>query len=130
MSKRSLKEILPSDTPDDALDLISKLLTWDPKKRLNARQVLDHPFLETVIEKDDKSKIQGQPVKYYDFEFEQYTLDNDILREMILDEIIMSNCKEAREANRHFRLVHEDDGVLERLYDRSDKNKRTKTPEK
>lgn len=71
-------------------------------------------------------------MKYFDFEFEQYTLDNDILKDMILDEIIMANCKEAREANRHLRMAHEDEGVLERIYDRSDESskKRTKSTER
>jgi len=92
--------------------------------------VLEHPFLDAVIDRDERDFITGQPVRYYDFEFEQYTLDNEILREMILDEIVMSNCKEARDANRKMRLVHQEDGVLERIYDRSDKkNKRTKSPD-
>eukprot|EP00026_Physarum_polycephalum_P013029 Phypoly_transcript_13389.p1 GENE.Phypoly_transcript_13389~~Phypoly_transcript_13389.p1 ORF type:complete len:343 (+),score=67.99 Phypoly_transcript_13389:2-1030(+) len=32
------------DLPDDALDLLNKLLTYDPAKRITARKALEHPF--------------------------------------------------------------------------------------
>ena len=34
---------------------------------------------------------------YFDFEFEQYTLDKKILRELIFDEILLYHSKDAKE---------------------------------
>jgi len=61
--------------------------------------------------------IESVPLKFSEFEFENYTLGNDILRDLILDEVIMSNSKEAR---RYYRLVQQQhpDGVLEMMYDK------------
>ena len=42
--QKSLRSMLP-DAPEDAIDLISKLLKFNPSKRLTARQALDHPFV-------------------------------------------------------------------------------------
>ena len=40
--------------PDVPLDLLDKMLTLDPAKRISAADSLNHPFLKTV----DKQKIQ------------------------------------------------------------------------
>lgn len=41
---KSLRSILPS-APEDAIDLIKKLLYFNPSKRLTAEQVLKHPYV-------------------------------------------------------------------------------------
>ena len=41
--RKTWKELVPN-APDDAHDLLSKLLTYDPNDRLTAREVLEHPF--------------------------------------------------------------------------------------
>ena len=46
---RTLKDLIP-DAPAEAIDLISKLLTYDPLERLTAKQVLQHPFLEKLYD--------------------------------------------------------------------------------
>mmetsp|Transcript_34726 Transcript_34726/g.53306 ORF Transcript_34726/g.53306 Transcript_34726/m.53306 type:complete len:444 (-) Transcript_34726:514-1845(-) len=110
---RSFRELLP-DASDNAIDLISKLITWDPEERLTAREALQHPFFAELYDpKKDSHIIEGKPLKYFDFEFEQYTLETDILKDLILDEIIMANSKDARDVNRRLRAMHEKDGVLE-----------------
>lgn len=75
----------------------------------------------------DGMVIEGNPVHYYDFEFEQYTLNKDILREMVLDEIIMANSKEARALNRQLREKYPK-GVLEQLYERQETQKNKSQP--
>ncbi|XP_071458488.1 mitogen-activated protein kinase 15 isoform X3 [Marmota flaviventris] len=43
--RQSLDDILPPDTPRDALDLLRKLLVFAPSKRLSAAQALQHPYV-------------------------------------------------------------------------------------
>lgn len=106
--------------PPDAIDLLSKLLTYDPAQRLTAKQMLMHPFFSELYDPEyDQQLIEGEPINYYDFEFEQYMLNMDIIRELLLDEIIMANSKEARKINRKLRDVHKN-GVLEIIYDRQE----------
>lgn len=117
IQRKTLNELIPN-APPSAIDLISKLLTYDPAERISAKEMLQHPFLEELYDPDnDDQIIEGEPVKYYDFEFEQYTINKDIIRELILDEVIMANSKEARKINRELRDAHKD-GVLEMIYER------------
>lgn len=123
ISKKSLTELCPT-APPQAIDMLSKLLTFDPAKRLTASEMLKHPFLDELYDpENDDQIVEGEPVKYYDFEFEQYTINKDIIRELILDEVIMANSKEARKINRELREAHKD-GVLELIYERQDKEKK------
>uniref|UniRef100_A0A8D0KSE2 Mitogen-activated protein kinase 15 n=1 Tax=Strix occidentalis caurina TaxID=311401 RepID=A0A8D0KSE2_STROC len=42
----TLEEILPSSTPLPALDLLKKLLVFNPNKRLTAEEALQHPYVK------------------------------------------------------------------------------------
>ncbi|XP_043923321.1 mitogen-activated protein kinase 15 [Protopterus annectens] len=39
------EELLPANTSEDAMDLIKKLLVFNPEKRLNAEEALRHPYV-------------------------------------------------------------------------------------
>ena len=41
-----LNRILLDDTPPEAIDLIAKLLEFEPQKRLTAEQAMAHPFFD------------------------------------------------------------------------------------
>ncbi|XP_072911355.1 mitogen-activated protein kinase 15 isoform X2 [Hemitrygon akajei] len=43
--RTSIDQLLPSSTPPDALDLLNKLLIFNPDYRLTAEQALGHPYL-------------------------------------------------------------------------------------
>ena len=103
--------------PDTAIDLVSKLLTWNPKDRLTAMEILKHPFLDIVYDPNDKDIIETEPVDLLDFEFECYSLNKNILKDLILDEIILFNSKLARLANKKIREQHPN-GLLELIYEK------------
>ncbi|XP_074842474.1 mitogen-activated protein kinase 15 isoform X2 [Carettochelys insculpta] len=42
----TIEEILPSSTPPDALDLLKRLLVFNPDKRLTAEEALQHPYVK------------------------------------------------------------------------------------
>ena len=72
---------------------------------------------------NDKCLKTGEPVGYYDFEFEQYTINQEILRELLIDEIILTNSSDARKLNNEFKTKFPR-GVLEIIYERQEKEKK------
>jgi mitogen-activated protein kinase 1/3 len=67
--------------------LLKKLLVFDPNERLSADEALKHPFFKDLYEPEKVTHVQ--PLSYFDFEFENYSLDKKILRELICDEIYL-----------------------------------------
>lgn len=111
----SFEDLLPG-IERDALDLLRRLLTYDPRDRLSAAQALEHPYFRELhmgSEKLDKSP----QIDYFDFEFEQYTLDKKILRELIFDEVLLYHSEEAREYYAQLKAQHPA-GILELIYQR------------
>jgi len=82
-----------------------------------------HPFLDALYDpKADNQLLVKDPITYYDFEFEQYTINNDIIRELLVDEIIMSNNESAAETIKGLRTKFPN-GVLERIYEKQETEK-------
>jgi len=81
-----LNQAIP-DLEPEALDLLSKLLEYDPDKRLSASEALCHPYFKDLH--TEEAEPYQEPISYFDFEFEQYTLGRKILRELILDETLL-----------------------------------------
>lgn len=52
IKRKSWEEMIPN-APPEAIDLISKLFTYDPAKRLSAKEVLKHPFLEELYDPEN-----------------------------------------------------------------------------
>ncbi|KAF6010060.1 hypothetical protein HII12_003606 [Brettanomyces bruxellensis] len=75
-------ETLYPDASPLALDLLSKLLTLDPKTRITAEQALEHPYLEVWHDPND------EPVcpRKFDFSFESVDDIHD-MKKMIVDEV-------------------------------------------
>ena len=70
IEQKTWGQLIPNGSPE-ALDLISKLITYDPDERLTAKEALQHPFLAEIYDpEDDSDIIEKEPVNYYDFEFE------------------------------------------------------------
>ncbi|KAI7861519.1 MAP kinase [Spinellus fusiger] len=66
-----------------AIDLLNKLLTFDPAKRITVEEALGHPYLSAYHDEDDEPLHP----EHFDFSFE--VLDSiDDMREMITREVI------------------------------------------
>ena len=72
-----------------ALDLLDKLLTFDPEKRITVEEALRHKYLENLFEEDDL--LKSKPFEYIFDEKINLDFDRDIIKQMIYDEIIEFN---------------------------------------
>lgn len=54
--KKSLEEIIPN-APPDGIDLLKKLLQFNPDKRLTAEQALSHPFVVRFHNPDEEPSM-------------------------------------------------------------------------
>jgi mitogen-activated protein kinase 1/3 len=69
----------------DAVDLISKLLTFSPNKRIEIDEALNHPFLKKFYDEDFvKSSIA---TREFDQSYERHLRNKDDIRRIMVDEI-------------------------------------------
>lgn len=83
---KSFESIFPEVSPI-ALDLLKKMLLFDPKQRISVNKALEHPYLEQLHNEDDETV--RLPVDPEDFEFEQYNLSKEQLKTLIYEEILL-----------------------------------------
>ncbi|KAJ6244736.1 mitogen-activated protein kinase 13 [Anaeramoeba flamelloides] len=76
---------------EEALDLLNKMLQFNPQKRISVDDALNHPFLEPIFDNDDIQLCKEN----FNFSFEKDKLTKRKLRKLIYDEIVeFANNKE------------------------------------
>ncbi|KAI8893078.1 kinase-like domain-containing protein, partial [Globomyces pollinis-pini] len=81
MPKVPFNQVYPNASPE-AIDLIDKLLQFDPAKRITVEEALEHPYLDSYHDKDD----EPNHTEAFDFSFEA-TESIDQMKVMIAHEI-------------------------------------------
>lgn len=79
----TLRDILENIDPL-AIDLLEKMLEWDPEKRISAEEALEHPYLQDYYEpseEQEEPQMFEQKYEDQDFPVEQW-------KELIYDEVI------------------------------------------
>ena len=66
-----------------ALDLLDKMLQFNPAKRIDVKAALAHPYLESLHNPDDEPECKEE----FDFSFETATLSKEIIQELIFSEM-------------------------------------------
>lgn len=75
---KDLSKIFGNCATPEAIDLLKKLLIFDPEKRISAVEALNHPYLSDLhLEEDEPSR---EEVDYLDFEFEDHNLTTQQLK--------------------------------------------------
>jgi len=83
--KIPMKAMFPK-TSDLALDLLEKLLAFNPVKRITVEEALRHPYLEPYHDPDDEPTAEAIPEEFFDFDKNKDTLTKEELkRKALLD---------------------------------------------
>jgi mitogen-activated protein kinase 1/3 len=78
------ERMFPKGNPQ-AIDLLDKMLQFDPKKRITVEQALEHPYLTALH--DPMVEPASEPAPF-EFEFEDEELQEEQLREKVWEEML------------------------------------------
>ena len=73
--------------PPPAVDLLKRMLTFDPKKRITVDDALEHPYLSALHCPEDEPTTE--PVSAFDFEFEIYDLKREDYKDLLYEEVML-----------------------------------------
>jgi serine/threonine protein kinase len=79
--KIPLKVMFPK-TSDLALDLLEKLLAFNPVKRITVEEALRHPYLEPYHDPDDEPTAEPIPEEFFNFDKDKDSLSKEQLKSM------------------------------------------------
>ncbi|KAI9593563.1 kinase-like domain-containing protein [Syncephalis fuscata] len=85
--KIPFKNMFPEASPL-ALDLLEKMLTFNPQKRITCEEALAHPYLEAYHDPEDEPASDGIPEGFFDFDKHKDQLSKEQLKQYIYDEIM------------------------------------------
>ena len=80
--KIPMKVMFPK-TSDLALDLLEKLLAFNPVKRITVEEALKHPYLEPYHDPEDEPNADPIPEEFFDFDKNKETLTKEELKSML-----------------------------------------------
>jgi len=72
------------DAPPAAVDLLKRMLVFDPSKRITVDQALEHPWMASLHDLNDEPTCSVP----FQFDFEDVQLDGNSLRELIYREVL------------------------------------------
>ena len=101
---QNMEKLFKGANPE-AIDLLKKLLTYDPEERVSVEDAIGHPYLEN-ISKGQEEPVENAPVSAFDFDFELYSLTVSELRELIYNEIQLYHSDEAVDKYLELRAQH------------------------
>lgn len=84
--KQQLSARFPNISPC-ALDLLGKMLVFDPTKRITVEEALSHPYLSTLHDSNDEP-VCPRP---FSFDFEQPSFSEEQIKELIWKESVKFN---------------------------------------
>lgn len=84
---KDFETIFP-DADNQAIDLLTKMLKFDPYKRISVDEALEHPYLKELHLAEDEPN--SEQVSRFDFMFEEYEeISIENMRKFILEEILL-----------------------------------------
>lgn len=71
-----------------AIDLLEKLMVFDPSKRLTTKEALKHPYLSSYHDPLDEPVTSPIPVEEFAFDIEKKDLNIEDLKRLIYNQIM------------------------------------------
>lgn len=81
-----------TDISPDAIDLLRKMLAFDPQKRITVEEALDHPYLAALHCVEDEPTTET--VSAFDFDFEIYDLKREDYKDLLYEEVMLYHSDE------------------------------------
>jgi len=103
-----LNVVFPNANPM-ALDLLSKLMTFNHNKRISVLDALEHPYLQALHFPDDEPVRDVVPEG--EFEFEKHTLSLEQLKDLIYEEILLYHFEDF--SNKYFTKIKKGQNPIE-----------------
>jgi serine/threonine protein kinase len=98
---RALDILLPKASPV-AIDLLKKIMVFNPQKRITVEEALKHPYLADLHFPEDEPT--REPVPNIEFEFEKHNLSLQQLKDLLYEEILLYHYEDFKKE--YFRRVN------------------------
>jgi len=72
----------------EAIDFLSKTLTFDPKKRITAEEALEHPYLSSYHDPADEPRAAPLDPDYFEFDDHKEDLTKAELKGLLYEEVL------------------------------------------
>ncbi|KAF8459899.1 kinase-like domain-containing protein [Gautieria morchelliformis] len=80
---RPLSKVFPSETPEEATDLLSKLLKHTPESRLSGYEAMCHSFFDELRVEGQKMPNGQDLPPLFDFTREELSIHPDLMRQLV-----------------------------------------------
>ncbi|EIN08340.1 CMGC/MAPK protein kinase [Punctularia strigosozonata HHB-11173 SS5] len=85
--KRPFAQLFPNASKE-AVDFLTKTLTFDPKKRITVEDALAHPYLEAYHDPDDEPVAPPLDPEFFEFDLHKDEISREQLKELLYEEIM------------------------------------------
>jgi len=110
---QDLNQLLKKASPD-CIDLIRKMLTFDPNQRCSVQQAIEHKWFEK-LHSETEEPVEKEMMAPFDFDFELYSLSTNEFKQLVYEEIELYHSEEAVNSYLKNRQEHPN-GVLFQRY--------------
>ncbi|GAA99335.1 hypothetical protein E5Q_06030 [Mixia osmundae IAM 14324] len=83
--KRSFESLFPN-APPEAIDFLSRSLTFSPTKRMTVEEALAHPFMSAYHDPEDEPSAPPLPPHFFHFDHVKDEITKDALKQLLYDE--------------------------------------------
>ena len=112
---------------ENAVDLLRKMLLYDPEERITIEDALKHPYMVDLHYPPDEPTTN--PVSAFDFDFELYDLSTEETKEHLYEEIMLYHSSKAQKKYIELRKAHPK-GILHTIYGDYKEHRRKKKEER
>jgi len=85
--KKPFATLFPNASPE-AVDFLTRTLTFDPKKRFTVEEALAHPYLEAYHDPDDEPVAVPLDPEFFEFDLHKDAISRDQLKDLLYHEIM------------------------------------------